>query len=83
MVEVVAVVDRGGLGPDKASRIRRRDTGDEGHVKPRGHRGYANLALYLGGCAGRAWLTETRLDFEPYWGKPDVRILGGVLETWP
>jgi hypothetical protein len=41
------------------------------------------LALYLGGSVGRAWLTETRLDLEPYWGKPDVRILGGTLETWP
>ena len=76
-------MDRGGLVLDKASSIRRRDTGDEGHVKPRGHGGYADLALYLGGSAGRAWLTETRLDLEPYWGKPDVRILGGTLETWP
>ncbi len=58
----------------RASRIRRRYTGDEGHVKPREHRGYADLALYLGGCAGRAWLTETHRDLEPYWGKPDVRI---------
>ena len=76
-------MDRGGLVLDKASSIRRRDTGDEGHVKPRGHGGYADLALYLGGSAGRAWVTETRLDLEPYWGKPDVRILGGTLETWP
>jgi hypothetical protein len=41
------------------------------------------LALYLGGPVGRAWLMDTRLDLEPYWGKPDVRILGGTLETWP
>jgi hypothetical protein len=33
-----------------------RRTGNEGPVKPRGHRGYADLALYLGGLAGRAWL---------------------------
>ena len=41
------------------------------------------MVLYLSGSAGRAWLTEARLGLEPYWGKPDVRILGGVLETWP
>jgi hypothetical protein len=35
------------------------------------------LALYLGGSVGRAWLTETRLDLEPYWGKPAVRNLRG------
>ena len=33
--EVVAGCARGGLGPDKGQRIRRRDTGDEGHAKPR------------------------------------------------
>lgn len=41
------------------------------------------MALYLSGSAGKAWLTKTHLDLEPYWGKPDVRILGGTLETWP
>ena len=36
-----------------------RVTGDEGQVKPRGRRGHADLALYLGGFAGRAWLRGT------------------------
>ncbi len=66
-----------GWVPERASRIRRRDISDEGHVKPRRRRGYVDLALYLGGSAGRAWLTETRLDLEPYWRKPDVRHLRG------
>jgi len=52
-------------------------TGDEGHAKPRSPRGYADLALYLGGSAGRAWLMATCLGLEPYWGKPDVRNLRG------
>jgi hypothetical protein len=53
-------------------------TGNAGHGKPRGHQGYAGWALYRGGSAGRAWLTETRLDLEPYSGeKPTYGIVGG------
>jgi hypothetical protein len=77
---VVAVGARGGLA-DNASGIRKRVTGDEGQVKPKGLRGYADLALYLASPAGKAWLTEARLDLEPYWGKPDVRCVGRALET--
>jgi len=72
-----------GRVPDRAGGVRRRDISDEGHVKPRSSRGYADLALDLDGSARMAWLTETRLDLEPYCGKPDVRILGRALETWP
>jgi hypothetical protein len=57
----------------RASRIRRRDTGDEGHAKPRRPRGYADLTLDLGGVAGRARLMETRLGLKPDWGKLNVR----------
>ena len=49
--------------------------GNEGHVKPRDPWGDADAALDLRVHAGRAWLTGTRLDLEPYWGKPDVRNL--------
>jgi hypothetical protein len=62
-------VPEAGWAPERASRIRRRDTGDEGQVKPRRRRGYADLALDLGGSAGRAWLMETRLGLKPDWGK--------------
>ena len=31
------------------------------------------MALKLGGAAGRAWLTETRLGLKPDWGKLNVR----------
>jgi hypothetical protein len=68
-----------GWVPERASRIRRRDISDEGHVKPRRRRGYVDLALYLGGSAGRAWLTETRLGLEPYWGNPAVRFLARIM----
>ena len=50
-------------------------TGNAGRVKLLIHRGDADLALDLGGRSGRARLTGTRLDLEPYWGKPDVRNL--------
>jgi hypothetical protein len=43
-----------GRVPDRAGGVRRRDISDEGHVKPRSLRGYADLALYLGGSVGRA-----------------------------
>jgi hypothetical protein len=41
---------------------------DEGHAKPRRSRGYADLALDLGGVVGRARLMETRLGLKPDWG---------------
>ena len=62
-----------GRVPERAGRIRRRDTGDEGHAKPRRPRGYADLTLDLGGVAGRARLMETRLGLKPDWGKLNVR----------
>ena len=70
-VEVVAGVARGGLADD-ASGVASGCTGDEGHVKPRGHGGYADLALDLGGCAGRAGL-KTHLGLKPDGGKLNVR----------
>ena len=67
------VAPEAGWAPERASRIRRRDTGDEGHAKPRRPRGYADLTLDLGGVAGRARLMETRLGLKPDWGKLNVR----------
>jgi hypothetical protein len=49
--------------------------GNAGRVKLLVHRGDADLALDLGAQSGRARLTGTHLDLEPYWRKADVRNL--------
>jgi hypothetical protein len=72
-----------GRVPERAGGVRRRDISDEGHVKLRGSQGYADLALDLGGYAGRAWPMATHLGLKPYWRKVDVRFLGRALETSP
>jgi hypothetical protein len=38
----------------RAGGVRKRDISDEGHIKPKGCRGYADLALKLAGSVGRA-----------------------------
>ncbi len=66
-----------GRVPERAGGVRRRDISDEGHVKPRGLRGYADLALKLGGFVGRAWLMATHLGLKPDWRKVNVRNFRG------
>jgi hypothetical protein len=70
-----------GRVPERAGGVRRRDIGDEGHVKPRTSRGDADLALKLGGSVGRAWLMATHLGLKPDWRKVNVRNFRGGTGT--